>query len=102
MPYNFYFEKPQKDLRLAVKVNAEDPVRFWCPRLHRAISPEEIASEILKKIARYASDFIGEKVTNVVITVPIYFGKAQCRATRKAGNLAGLKVINLLRVKADP
>ena len=59
-------------------------------------SPEYVSSLILKKIANYASVSIGSPVEDVVITVPAYFGDSQRDATRKAGMIAGLNVLNIL------
>ena len=62
-------------------------------------SPEEISAEILKKIKLDAEAFLGEPVTDAVITVPAYFNSDQRQATKTAGELAGL---NVLRVIAEP
>lgn len=55
-------------------------------------TPEFISSLILKKLAKYASDELGETVEDVVITVPAYFGESRREATKKAGEIAGLNV----------
>jgi molecular chaperone DnaK (HSP70) len=65
---------------------------FW----GRAYTPEEISAEILKKVAAEASATANEPVRDVVITVPAYFGIAEREATKKAGELAGLNVIEIL------
>ena len=62
----------------------------------RNISPEEISSYILKKLANDASEQMGEEVKDVVITCPAYFGTAEREATKKAGELAGLNVLEII------
>src|ERR1700741_2779710 len=54
-------------------------------------APEEISALVLRKLAEDASKFLGEKVTEAVITVPAYFNDAQRQATRDAGRIAGLE-----------
>ncbi len=55
-------------------------------------SPQEVSAKILQKLKKAAEDFIGEKVTEAVITVPAYFNDAQRQATKDAGRIAGLDV----------
>ncbi len=62
-------------------------------------APEEISASILKKLVNDASAYLGEKITDVVITVPAYFNDAQRQATKDAGVIAGL---NVLRVVNEP
>src|SRR6202021_2492838 len=59
-------------------------------------APEEISALILRKLAEDASKFVGEKVTEAVITVPAYFNDAQRQATRDAGRIAGLEVLRII------
>lgn len=59
-------------------------------------SPEEISAQILRKLADDASRYLGEKVTDVVITVPAYFNDAQRQATKDAGAIAGLNVLRII------
>ena len=59
-------------------------------------SPEEVSAMILSYIKKYAEDKIGGKVTNAVITVPAYFNDAQRKATKIAGEIAGLKVDRII------
>ena len=63
---------------------------------NRDITPEEISSYILKKVAKDAEYLTGQKVKDVVITVPAYFGAAEREATANAGRLAGLNVLNII------
>ncbi|WP_155368725.1 molecular chaperone DnaK [Catellatospora vulcania] len=59
-------------------------------------SPEEISAQILRKLVDDASKFLGEKVTQAVITVPAYFNDAQRTATKDAGRIAGLDVLRII------
>jgi len=59
-------------------------------------SPEEISAMILRKLADDAAKYLGDKVTQVVITVPAYFNDAQRTATKDAGTIAGLKVLRII------
>jgi molecular chaperone DnaK len=59
-------------------------------------APEEIAAQILRKLADDAAKYLGEKVTEAVITVPAYFNDAQRQATKDAGRIAGLEVLRII------
>jgi molecular chaperone DnaK len=59
-------------------------------------APEEISAQVLRKLAEDASKFLGEKVTEAVITVPAYFNDAQRQATKDAGRIAGLEVLRII------
>jgi len=59
-------------------------------------APEEISALVLRKLAEDASKFLGEKVTEAVITVPAYFNDAQRQATKDAGRIAGLNVLRII------
>ncbi len=62
----------------------------------KAYSPPEIASMVLRKMRETAEDFLGEAVTQAVITVPAYFDDAQRHATKAAGRIAGLDVLRII------
>jgi molecular chaperone DnaK len=59
-------------------------------------SPQEISARVLQKMKQTAEDFLGEKVTRAVITVPAYFNDAQRQATKDAGKIAGLEVERII------
>ncbi|MGH3392276.1 MAG: molecular chaperone DnaK, partial [Actinomadura sp.] len=69
-------------------------VRF--PVRGKQYAPEEISALVLRKLTEDASKFLGEKVTEAVITVPAYFNDAQRHATKDAGRIAGLEVLRII------
>jgi molecular chaperone DnaK len=72
----------------------DDAVRFDVGGKQHA--PEEISSQVLRKLVDDASKYLGEKVKDVVITVPAYFNDAQRQATKDAGTIAGLNVLRII------
>jgi len=62
----------------------------------KTYSAQEISARILQKLKRDAEAFLGEEVTQAVITVPAYFGDAQRQATKEAGQIAGLEVLRII------
>jgi molecular chaperone DnaK len=72
----------------------DDVVRFKVG--DRLYAPEEISALVLRKLAEDAAKFLGEKVTEAVITVPAYFNDAQRQATKDAGRIAGLDVLRII------
>jgi molecular chaperone DnaK len=71
-----------------------DAVRFEVRR--KQYAPEEISALVLRKLAEDAGKFLGERVTEAVITVPAYFNDAQRQATKDAGKIAGLEVLRII------
>jgi molecular chaperone DnaK len=83
-----------KNVPFKVVAGPNDAVRFEIMgKLH---APEEISAQVLRKLADDASKYIGEKVTDAVITVPAYFNDAQRQATKDAGKIAGLNVLRII------
>jgi molecular chaperone DnaK len=72
----------------------DDAVRFEVRG--KQYAPEEISAMILRKLAEDAGKFVGERVTEAVITVPAYFNDAQRQATKDAGTIAGLEVLRII------
>ncbi len=68
----------------------------WVEARGKQYSPPEISAIVLQKLKQAAEDYLGEKVTDVVITVPAYFNDAQRQATKDAGKIAGLNVLRII------
>src|SRR5262245_24864574 len=68
----------------------------WVDARGKKYSPPEISAIILQKLKQAAEDYLGEKVTDAVITVPAYFNDAQRQATKDAGKIAGLNVLRII------
>ena len=62
----------------------------------KTFTPQEISAQILQKVKKDAEDYLGEKVTQAVITVPAYFDDSQRQATKQAGEIAGLEVLRII------
>ncbi|MBM4286240.1 MAG: molecular chaperone DnaK [Deltaproteobacteria bacterium] len=93
------FEDPevQKDLKiLPYKIVRADNGDAHLEIRGRAYSPAEISSMILVKMKQTAEEYLGEKITDAVITVPAYFNDAQRQATKDAGRIAGLNVQRII------
>ncbi|RZO51484.1 MAG: molecular chaperone DnaK [Prochlorococcus sp. MED-G132] len=71
-------------------------VRLKCPVLDKQFSPEEVSAQVLRKLAEDAGKYLGENVTQAVITVPAYFNDSQRQATKDAGKIAGLEVLRII------
>jgi molecular chaperone DnaK (HSP70) len=82
---------------VAYKVlNVGNNVKLDCPQAGKQFAPEEISAQVLRKLADDAGKYLGEKVTQAVITVPAYFNDSQRQATKDAGKIAGLEVLRII------
>ena len=87
-------EKAKKVLPYSVVKN--DDGAAWVEIRGKKYSPPEISAFILQKMKQTAEDYLGEKVTEAVITVPAYFNDGQRQATKDAGRIAGLNVLRII------
>ena len=71
-------------------------VKVKCPVLNKQFAPEEVSAQVLRKLAEDAGKYLGESVTQAVITVPAYFNDSQRQATKDAGKIAGLEVLRII------
>jgi molecular chaperone DnaK len=71
-------------------------VKLKCPVLDKQFSPEEVAAQVLRKLSEDAGKYLGESVSQAVITVPAYFNDSQRQATKDAGKIAGLEVLRII------
>ena len=84
--YPFKVTNRNNKPHMAVKVGADE----------KLFSPEEISAMVLGNMKQIAESYLGENITNAVVTVPAYFNDAQRRATKDAGTIAGLNVMRIL------
>jgi molecular chaperone DnaK len=92
-------EVSQETSRVPYSVAKADNGDAWVEVRGKKYSPPEISAMILQKLKTAAEDYLGEKVTDAVVTVPAYFNDAQRQATKDAGKIAGL---NVLRIVNEP
>ncbi len=93
----FKDEVVQKDIKMVpYKITAADNGDAWVEVKGDKKAPPQISAEILKKMKKTAEDYLGEKVTEAVITVPAYFNDSQRQATKDAGKIAGLDVKRII------
>jgi molecular chaperone DnaK len=93
-----YDEAQEEAKRMPYKVvrGPHNDARVYIPAAGKEFSPPEISAFILKKLVKDAEAYLGEKITDVVITVPAYFNDAQRQATKAAGEIAGLNVLRII------
>ena len=84
-----------KEVAYEVK-NAGSRLKIDCPVLAKEFAPEEVSAQVLRKLADDASTYLGDKVTQAVVTVPAYFNDSQRQATKDAGKIAGLEVKRII------
>jgi molecular chaperone DnaK len=87
----------QKDVKLVpYKIVAHDNGDAWVEVNGKRMAPPEVSAKVLMKMKKTAEDFLGEPVTEAVITVPAYFNDSQRQATKDAGRIAGLEVKRII------
>jgi len=84
-----------KEVSYAIEKSGSS-VKLKCPVLDKQFSPEEVSSQVLRKLAEDAGKYLGQTVTQAVITVPAYFNDSQRQATKDAGKIAGLEVLRIV------
>jgi molecular chaperone DnaK len=89
-------ESERKIVPYEVKAGKDDRVVVHVPAVDKDFTPEEISAMILQKLKTDAEAYLGEKVTDAVITVPAYFNDSQRQATKNAGQIAGLNVLRII------
>ncbi|MDT4796878.1 Chaperone protein DnaK [compost metagenome] len=87
----------QKDIKMVpYKIAKADNGDAWVEVKGQKMAPPQISAEVLKKMKKTAEDYLGEPVTEAVITVPAYFNDSQRQATKDAGRIAGLDVKRII------
>ncbi|SEG80998.1 molecular chaperone DnaK [Marinobacterium lutimaris] len=87
----------QKDIKMVpYKIVEADNGDAWVQVKDQKMAPPQISAEVLKKMKKTAEDYLGEAVTEAVITVPAYFNDSQRQATKDAGKIAGLEVKRII------
>jgi len=93
----FKEDEVQKDINLMpYTITKADNGDAWVEVEGKSIAPPQISAEILRKMKKTAEDYLGEKVTEAVVTVPAYFNDSQRQATKDAAKIAGLEVKRLI------
>ena len=87
----------QKDIKMVpYRIAAADNGDAWIDVNGKRLAPPQVSAEVLKKMKKTAEDYLGEPVTEAVITVPAYFNDSQRQATKDAGRIAGLEVKRII------
>ena len=93
----FNEQEVQKDIDLMpFKIVEADNGDAWVEVNEKKLAPPQISAEVLRKMKKTAEDFLGQEVTQAVITVPAYFNDSQRQATKDAGKIAGLEVLRII------
>jgi molecular chaperone DnaK len=85
-----------KNLPYKVTKDQNGNIKIKCTSLNKDFSPEEISAQVLRKLINDASNYLGQEVTQAVITVPAYFNDSQRQATIDAGKIAGIEVLRII------
>ena len=93
----FEEKEVQKDIGLMpYKIVKADNGDAWVEVRDKKMAPPQVSAEVLRKMKKTAEDYLGEEVTEAVITVPAYFNDSQRQATKDAGRIAGLEVKRII------
>jgi molecular chaperone DnaK len=93
----FEEKEVQKDIGLMpFRIVKADNGDAWVEVRGKKIAPQEVSAQVLRKMKKTAEDYLGEEVTEAVITVPAYFNDSQRQATKDAGRIAGLEVKRII------
>merc|ERR1712071_713585 len=85
-----------KELPYKVLKDQNGNIKINCSSLNKEFSPEEISAQVLRKLIKDAGTYLGQDVTQAVITVPAYFNDSQRQATMDAGKIAGVEVLRII------
>ena len=85
-----------KQLPYKVGKDTNGNIKINCSSLSKDFSPEELSAQVLRKLIKDASTYLGQDVTQAVITVPAYFNDSQRQATMDAGKIAGVEVLRII------
>ena len=85
-----------KKLPYKVDKDQNSNIKIKCPALNKDFSPEELSAQVLRKLINDATGYLGQEVTQAVITVPAYFNDSQRQATMDAGKIAGVEVLRII------
>ncbi len=85
-----------KQLPYKVLKDSNGNIKINCSSLAKEFSPEEVSAQVLRKLINDASTYLGQDVTQAVITVPAYFNDSQRQATMDAGKIAGIEVLRII------
>jgi molecular chaperone DnaK len=85
-----------KELPYKVVKDQNGNIKINCSSLSKEFSPEEISAQVLRKLINDATTYLGQEVTQAVITVPAYFNDSQRQATMDAGKIAGIEVLRII------
>ncbi len=93
----FEEKEVQKDINMMpFKIVKADNNDAWVEVRDKKMAPPQVSAEVLRKMKKTAEDYLGEEVTEAVITVPAYFNDSQRQATKDAGKIAGLEVKRII------